>query len=482
MEGIWLALGLGDSPSGSGPTLLVWLVIGSATLLAAHLVSVLLQQLRIGRIRDKRSKLSAAAAAWGDSDRIPVTIVTGFLGAGKTTLLNALLRCKDSRICVIENEVGSVGLDHDLLRGATEGFAKDVFVLANGCVCCSAGSGGTGGELERVLDLVLDIALATREAGEPPVDHVVIETSGLADPAPLVELFFTAGGADDSTASPSRAFELRGVVTVADAKNILRHLPGDVAAAAGRRTDPADSELSSAWLAGSGAAVEAGRQVAFADRIWLNKVDLVGAEAAAEAERAIARVNPMAELTRCVQAVPLGETREKDGPPTRGQVALLSAARSAWTAPPAAARLAACGHSHGSAKEAAGCEQCAGEAAPHSHSATEARTLRARGAVLRPALEAWLARLVSDGDRWHRLYRIKGAVRLVESDAAPGDDPAWAVIQGVHSEVHVEPWPEGAAPPDDGAGSGFVVLIGRRISDAELAGLQEGLDACMAGL
>lgn len=481
MEGVWLALGLGESSSGSGPTLLVWLAIGSATLIAAHLVSILLQNLRISRIRDKRSKLRAAAAAWGDSGRIPVTIVTGFLGAGKTTLLNALLRSKDSRICVIENEVGSVGLDHDLLRGATEGFAKDVFVLANGCVCCSAGNGGTGGELERVLDLVLDIASATHETGEAPVDHVVIETSGLADPAPLVELFFTAGGEEGgSSASPSRAFELRGVVTVADAKHILRHLPGGDAPASGRDSDAADSELTSAWFSGSGAAVEAGRQVAFADRILLNKVDLAGPDATAAAERAIARVNPLAELTKCVQSVPLGETRPRDGPPTPGQVALLSAARNDAAVPPPP-HPAACGHSHGSGKGAATCERCAGAAA-HSHSATEARTLRASGPVNRPALEAWLSHLVSDGDRWHRLYRIKGALQLVEGDAGPDEDPGWAVIQGVHSEVHVEPWPAGAAPPDERAESGFVVLIGRGISDAELAELQEGLSACKAGV
>jgi G3E family GTPase len=120
--------------------------------------------------------------------KTPVTIITGFLGSGKTTLINRILTSEDigKRIVVIENEIGAVSIDDRLLRaGPQERAAVGIFVMKNGCICCT-GSGGAGGdmELERVLNHVLELQ------DEEQYDHVLIETSGLADPAPVMQTFF----------------------------------------------------------------------------------------------------------------------------------------------------------------------------------------------------------------------------------------------------------------------------------------------------
>jgi len=418
-------------------TTAAWAALAGGTLLAAHALTLVLQSWRADRIRTKCAALEEEAGAWKPAERIPVTIVTGFLGAGKTTLLNALLRTEGKRICVIENEVGSVSLDHDLLRSATAGFAKDVFVLANGCVCCSADGGGMGGELERVLDLVLELVRASRASGEASVDHVVIETSGLADPAPLVELFFAEGSA--GRAAPSSAFELRGVVAVVDAKHGLWHL----------RTAP-----STGWLGAAPSAVEATRQVAFADRVLLNKVDLLPGEGALEAvEAAVRAVNPSCGVVRAVRGVPLGEERGQGDPPTAGQTALLGRSES-----PGGPGMAE-GLGGGAGARSAG----------HVHGSASSVTLRPPRAVRRAALEVWLGDLVTVDDRWRRLYRLKGPVLTSEG--------GWVLVQGVHAEVHVSDW-EGAAP--EGPGAGFLVAIGPGVSD-EGEALQASLDAACVG-
>jgi G3E family GTPase len=132
----------------------------------------------------------------------PVTILTGFLGSGKTTLINALLSTTKERVAIIENEFGEVDIDSDLIKTA------DVVRLPNGCVCCSI-----RGEFARAMR-----ELAARiEAGEFAADRFVIETTGLADPAPIVQTFFT----DEVLRNQ---FALDGVVTLVDAAHIERHL------------------------------------------------------------------------------------------------------------------------------------------------------------------------------------------------------------------------------------------------------------------
>ncbi|GAA6202317.1 GTP-binding protein [Aquicoccus sp. SU-CL01552] len=138
-----------------------------------------------------------------EDTRVPVTLLTGFLGAGKTTLLNHLIRDPEAgRIAVIMNEFGDVGLDHDLIEEATE----ETVLLQSGCLCCAI-----LGDLAKTLAALI----AKRTAGKVDFDRVVIETSGIADPGPIVHTLAT----DHQIA---QAFRLDGVVTLADAATGLK--------------------------------------------------------------------------------------------------------------------------------------------------------------------------------------------------------------------------------------------------------------------
>ncbi|ORA26032.1 CobW family GTP-binding protein [Mycobacterium aquaticum] len=191
-------------------------------------------------------------------DRVPVTVITGFLGAGKTTLLNRILTEQHGkRIAVIENEFGEVGVDDALVLDAEE----EIFEMNNGCICCTV-----RGDLIRILG-----ALMHRR---DRFDHILIETTGLADPAPVAQTFFV----DDEMRSQLR---LDAIVTVVDAAHVLDHLDEDKP---------------------QGVENEAVEQVAFADRMILNKVDLVSPEHLATVEDRLRGINRGAEIVRAQDA------------------------------------------------------------------------------------------------------------------------------------------------------------------------------------
>jgi G3E family GTPase len=181
-------------------------------------------------------------------DQVPVTVLTGYLGAGKTTLLNRVLSEQHGKkYAVIVNEFGELGIDNELVVNAEE----EVFEMNNGCICCTV-----RGDLIRIIE-----GLMKRQGR---FDAILIETTGLADPAPVAQTFFV----DDDVRNRTR---LDSIVTVVDAKNFLQRLE--------------DSH-------------EAAEQVAFADVVLLNKIDLVSADEAARVEARIRSINPMARLHR----------------------------------------------------------------------------------------------------------------------------------------------------------------------------------------
>jgi G3E family GTPase len=189
-------------------------------------------------------------------EKIPVTVLTGYLGAGKTTLLNRILTEDHGRkFAVIVNEFGEIGIDNDLVVGADE----EVFEMNNGCICCAV-----RGDLIRIVEGLL------KRKGK--FDAILVETTGLADPAPVAQTFFV-------DADVREAARLDAVVTVADAKWLTERLKD---------------------------APEAKNQIAFADVIILNKTDLVCADEVSEIEARIRAINPYAQLHKTVNcAVPL---------------------------------------------------------------------------------------------------------------------------------------------------------------------------------
>jgi G3E family GTPase len=182
------------------------------------------------------------------TDRVPVTVLTGFLGSGKTTLLNRILsENHGKRIAVIENEFGEVGVDHQLVIGAEE----EIFETNNGCICCTV-----RGDLLRILGQLLK--------RRDKFDYIIVETTGMADPGPVAQTFFL----DDDF---KQQFLLDAIVTVVDARHIEKHL----------------EEMN-----------EPGEQVAFADVILLNKTDLVGEAELERIERRMRAINGTARVFR----------------------------------------------------------------------------------------------------------------------------------------------------------------------------------------
>jgi len=211
------------------------------------------EMLRAGLLYEAPSSLRSE---FGMAEKIPVTVLTGYLGAGKTTLLNRILsEPHGKKFAVIVNEFGEIGIDNDLVVGADE----EIFEMNNGCICCTV-----RGDLIRIIEGLM------KRKGK--FDAILVETTGLADPAPVAQTFFVDADVEE-------AARLDAVVTVTDAKWLSQRLKD---------------------------APEAKNQIAFADVILLNKTDLVNAHELREIEARIRAINPYAKLHKTVNCgVPL---------------------------------------------------------------------------------------------------------------------------------------------------------------------------------
>lgn len=327
--------------------------------------------------------------------KIPVTILTGFLGAGKTTLLNYILsENHGQKIAVIENEFGEVGIDGDLVLSSS---SEEVYEMVNGCVCCT-------------VEVREDLVRVMRElvARPDPLDHILIETSGMADPYPVAQSFFIDG---DSLGDD---VQLDAIVTMVDAKNVIQHLD--------------DSNL-------DGRDNQAINQLICADRVVVNKVDLVDAEHINELSGRIRRLNTTAEIVASSYA----------------QIDLSRILGVGAFQPEAAnldAELSHHLHEHG-----------------HDHSVTSF-SVSAASDVDADAFQNWIAELTAG--QADNLYRMKGIV-------AVKDEACRYVFQGVHSLTEfraAQPWNSNEVRESK------IVFIGR---DLNQDSLDRRFQACLVG-
>ena len=347
----------------------------------------------------------------------PVTVLTGYLGAGKTTLLNRILsEAHGKRYAVIVNEFGEIGIDNDLIVESDE----EIYEMNNGCVCCTV-----RGDLVRVLQGLM------RRPGR--FDAIVVETTGLADPAPVAQTFFM----DDDVRSKTA---LDAVVALVDAKHLPQRLK--------------DSR-------------EAQEQIAFADVVVLNKTDLVSKEELAEVERLVRALNPVAavhhaersdvDLANVLDRGAFDLKRVLDSDPH-----FLDHDHPEHECGPACDHH---DHDHDHAHHGHDHDH------HHNHEAADIHDLTVKSVSLRAG--------EMDPERFfpwiQNLTQVKGPdiLRLKGIIAFDGDDERY-VVQGVHMIVegdHQRPW------RDEEARESRLVFIGR---DLDADGLREEFLACAA--
>jgi len=345
-----------------------------------------------------------------EAQQIPVTVLTGYLGSGKTTLLNRILSENHGRrYAVIVNEFGEIGIDNDLIVESDE----EIYEMNNGCVCCTV-----RGDLIRVVEGLM------RRPGR--FDAILVETTGLADPAPVAQTFFM----DDDVRSKTR---LDAVVAMVDAK----HLPL-------RLKDSREAE----------------DQIAFADVVVLNKTDLVSADELREVEAAVRAINPSAKIHKTQRSgVALDEVLD------RGAFDLKRALDNDPHF------LEHEDHDHDHDHE---CGPDCGHDHHHHHHHGEAspihdvsvQSISLRGGEMDPKkFFPWLEKTTQmDGPN---ILRLKGIIALK-------DDPDRYVVQGVHMLLegdHQRAWKE------DEKHESRLVFIGR---DLDTERLKRTFEACQA--
>jgi len=333
-----------------------------------------------------------------EPDKIPVTILTGFLGSGKTTLLNHILTERHGhRIAVIENEFGEVDVDSDLVLSSEE----EIFQMQNGCICCFV-------DVRNDLIDVVKKLLARKDR----FDHILVETSGLADPTPVATAFFV----DEHV---GKHVKLDAIVTLVDAKHIQQHVNDPL-------LDGRDNQ-----------AVD---QIVAADRIVINKIDLVEDPDLNALEKDIRKLNETAGLLRSSYA----------------KVELESI-------------LGISGFTPSYVSERAKLLDLDGHDHHHHHHHVHDATVTSESFIFQQAFDEDKLRRHLTGlldARGDDIFRLKGII-------AVEDDPRFHVLQAVHRLLDLRPdHPWGKDRPYT-----KMVFIGRNLDRAEL---KRGLVACLA--